>query len=376
MGPDPTFLLVDERADDRALAALSLRRVFPGSKITEVGDAIAFAEALAGSTHDVIISELDLSWGSGDQVLAAARRRNPDCLTFLFSAAAAARVAATSLPLNLDGHLCKDSSGYLRLPDAVQAAMDAAAARRELAGARISEELASRARTLERSNQELEQVTYALSHDMQEPLQLVARHARLLADRYKTRLDREAETLLNHLVGSTARMQEMIDAVLDYARVGSDGRRPEAIDLGGLVDGVLAGMQPVLAAAGAIVDRQPLPTVSASRRQLEQLFRNLIGNAVKFRGAETPRIRIAASDVGPLWRVTVSDNGIGIDPADLPRLFRMFRRLHTREEFPGTGIGLAICKRIVEAHGGTITVESARGKGASFHVNLPKEPPP
>lgn len=371
MGAEPRILLVDEQADDRALAVVCLRQMFPAAPVAEVGGAVEFAEVLAGASYDLVVCELTLSWGSGTQVLAAVKRRNPHCLTFLFTNAPIEAITAAGLPLNLDGHLRKDSHGYLRLPQAIRDAMAVAAARR--AHAPLDEELSNRARALERTNQELEQIAYALSHDLQEPLQLIGRHARFLVDRYRSRLDNDAEKFLHHLVDSAARMQTMIDGVLDYSRIGNLGLQLQAVDLGDVVEEAVGNLQPVIAAAGGAVVKRSLPAVNADRRQMVQLFHNLIGNAVKFRGSEPPRIEISAADRGADWCIAVADNGIGIDPADTQRIFGMFQRLHTREEYPGTGVGLAICKRIVESHGGNITVESAAGRGTTFYVTFPKQ---
>jgi len=233
--------------------------------------------------------------------------------------------------------------------------------------------LSNKARALERTNEELEQIAYALSHDLQEPLQLMARNARYLSDRYRGRLEGDAERFLGHLIDSATRMQAMIEGVLNFSRLGPKGLQMQPLSLQDIVAEVVNNMQPVLAAADAEVAYEGLPTLAADRRQMLQLFQNLIGNAVKFRGAEPPRVRITATETDKDWRIAVTDNGIGLDPADRGRIFGMFQRLHTQEEYPGTGIGLAMCKRIVEAHGGEIAVESARGRGATFTVTLPKQ---
>ena len=165
----------------------------------------------------------------------------------------------------------------------------------------------------------------------------------------------------------------MIEGVLKFSRLGPKGLRVEPTNLQDVVAEVVDNMRPVLASAEAEVSFDGLPTVNADRRQMLQLFQNLIGNAIKFRGAAAPRIRISARETENDWRISISDNGIGLDPADRGRIFGMFQRLHTQEEYPGTGIGLAMCKRIAEAHGGDITVDSARGRGATFTVILPKQ---
>ena len=200
----------------------------------------------------------------------------------------------------------------------------------------------------------------------------MARNARYLSDRYRGKLESDAERFLGHLIDSASRMQAMIEGVLNFSRIGPKGLQMQPLSLQDVVAEVVNNMQPVLAAADAEVAYDGLPTLAADRRQMLQLFQNLIGNAIKFRGAEPPRVRITATETDKDWRIAVADNGIGLDPADRGRIFGMFQRLHTQEEYPGTGIGLAMCKRIVEAHGGEIAVESARGRGATFSVTLPK----
>lgn len=226
---------------------------------------------------------------------------------------------------------------------------------------------------LRRSNEELEQLAYAVSHDLREPVQLIDRQARLLADRYHSQLDEEAQRFLGHLVDSTGRMNEMIQGVLEYSRVGSRSRELRPLDFNAVVQEALRNLGPVVEAAGADIQVEPLPSVVADQRQMVQLFQNLIGNAIKFRGERPPRVRIAATERGGEWVFAVQDNGIGIDPAQVDRIFGMFQRLHTAEEYPGTGIGLAMCKRIVDRHGGRIQVRSQPGQGSTFLVALPKQ---
>lgn len=501
------ILLVDEHDDDRALASLTLRHFLEDADVIEVGEAIGFAEELAGDAFDVIVADSKLSWGSGTQVVALARKFCPDTLGFLLTDASVESVADQGFPLRIDGFFRKDSRGYMNLPAAVSAALSDRKAGvqqaahsggprldalpvgifsldgegrirsanpallgtlatpasprllgrvmesffqsderrrtfRELIASRrhirefdaeierpdghrgwvrvtatpanggasdqdayegvvqditefmpsgdrgsakahelehsnqeleqIACALSNKARTLERTNEELEQIAYALSHDLQEPLQLMARNARYLSDRYRGKLEGDAERFLGHLIDSASRMQIMIEGVLNFSRLGPKGLQMQPLDLQDVVGEVVNNMQPVLSAADAEVVYHDLPTVNADRRQMLQLFQNLIGNAIKFRGTEALRVRVTATETPKEWRVAVTDNGIGLDPADRGRIFGMFQRLHTQEEYPGTGIGLAMCKRIAEAHGGEIAVDSARGRGATFTVTLPK----
>jgi PAS domain S-box-containing protein len=236
---------------------------------------------------------------------------------------------------------------------------------------RAEQELAARARELARSNAELEQFAYIASHDLQEPLRMVASFTQLLARRYKGRLDADADEFIGYAVDGANRMQAMINDLLEYSRVDRRGRPPAPTDLDTVLDHVLENLRPTIAEAGATVTRDPLPTAPADDVQLGRLFQNLIGNALKFRGAAPPRVHVGAERAGAEWIISVRDNGIGIDPKYFDRIFILFQRLHGRGQYPGTGIGLAICKKIVERHGGRIWVESEPGRGACFRFTLP-----
>lgn len=202
---------------------------------------------------------------------------------------------------------------------------------------------------------------------------MVASFGQLLARRYKGRLDTDADEFIEYMVEGVTRMQAMINDLLAYSRVTTRGGSFEPTDSAAGVARVLRSLQPAIEENSAMVTHDLLPTVVADATQLEQLFQNLIGNAIKFHGDEPPRVHISARQEGAEWVFSVRDNGIGIDPEYADRIFAIFQRLHTREEYPGTGIGLAICKRIVERHGGRIWVESELGRGATFYFAMPVE---
>ncbi len=237
-----------------------------------------------------------------------------------------------------------------------------------------AEALRRRTADLERSNAELQQFAYVASHDLQEPLRMVASYTQLLARRYRGKLDADADEFIAYAVDGATRMQQLINDLLTYSRVGTRQLTPKPTDCGALVATVLADLAFALEESGAEVVHGDLPTVLADPRQLHQLFLNLIGNAVKFRGERRPRVEIGAERDGQQWRFWVRDNGIGIDPQYADRIFVIFQRLHTRADYPGTGIGLAICKRIVERHGGRIWFESTPGEGTTFFFTLPALP--
>ena len=226
---------------------------------------------------------------------------------------------------------------------------------------------------LARSNKELEQFAYVASHDLQEPLRMVASYVQLLARRYKGKLDQDADDFIGFAVDGAARMQRLIEDLLTFSRVGTRGKAFAPVDCGAVLKEALANLELVIAESGAVVDYDPLPTVSADGVQLMQLFQNLIDNAIKFRGEAPPRVHLSAVGEGKDWVFSVRDNGIGIDPRYFDRIFIVFQRLHAGHKYRGTGIGLAVCKKIVERHGGRIWVESRPGQGATFFFTLPKE---
>ncbi len=253
--------------------------------------------------------------------------------------------------------------GLLLIAVAVDLALIARMTRRlqELVGeARMAEEL-------RRSNQELEQFAFVASHDLQEPLRKIVAYCQLFERTYRGKLDDKADELIAVIVSGGARMSELIKDLLDYARVGTQGRPFEPTDTAAALRRVLAALEESIRESGAEVLCEGLPTVSSDPTQMGQLLQNLVANAIKFRGDKPPRVRVSARRQGRQWRFCVRDNGIGIDPRYQDRVFDMFKRLNPRSKYPGTGIGLAICKKIVERHGGRIWIESAPGEGAAFY---------
>ena len=236
---------------------------------------------------------------------------------------------------------------------------------------RAEETLKEKTEELARSNRELEQFAYVASHDLQEPLRMVTNYVQLLARRYKGKLDSDADDFINFAVDGALRMWKLINDLLAYSRVGMRAKELEATDCETVFSQTLDNLRVAIEENEAVVTHTPLPTVKGDHLQLGQLFQNLIGNAIKFRGDEPPRVHLSAKRNGSGWTFSVRDNGIGIAPEYAERIFVIFQRLHGREEYPGTGIGLALCKKIVERHGGRIWVESEVGKGATFYFTLP-----
>ncbi len=238
---------------------------------------------------------------------------------------------------------------------------------------RAEEALSKYSLDLARSNAELERFAYVASHDLQEPLRMVSSYTQLLSRRYKGKLDANADEFIGYAVDGASRMQKLINDLLALSRVGTQARPSEPVETGAILRRVLSDMQGTIEAAGATVTSpDEMPTVLADGTQIGQLFQNLVGNALKFKAAEPTRVDISVERVdGDFWRFAFKDNGIGIEPQYFERIFVIFQRLHGKELYPGTGIGLAICKKIVERHGGKLWVESQPGQGATFLFTLP-----
>jgi len=256
------------------------------------------------------------------------------------------------------------------------------------------EALGRKAEELARSNRELEQFAYVASHDLQEPLRMIASYTQLLERRYRDKLDKDAGEFIQYAVEGATRMQVLINDLLNYSRLGTRGKPFAPTECNEVLSRALENLKIAIQDAGASVSHAPLPTVLGDGTQLIQLFQNLISNAIKFRGKAAPRVEIGATpgvgpapvdqksrmhakgvaqeSGGPEWVFWVRDNGIGIEEQYFERIFVIFQRLHTREQYPGTGIGLAICKKIVERHSGRMWVESAPGRGTTFFFTIPQ----
>jgi len=234
------------------------------------------------------------------------------------------------------------------------------------------EALLRRTEALARSNAELEQFAYVASHDLQEPLRMVASYTQLLAKRYRGKLDADADDFIEFAVDGAKRMQELITDLLAYARIGKRGQEFRTTSSEAALSAALQNLAAAIRESDAAIRSGPLPPVWADPVQLQQIFQNLLGNAVKFRHSRQPEIQVSGEESGAEWHFRVADNGIGIDPQHADRIFQLFQRLHTREQYPGTGIGLPICKRIAERHGGRIWVESQPGQGTTFHFTISK----
>jgi two-component system, sensor histidine kinase and response regulator len=225
---------------------------------------------------------------------------------------------------------------------------------------------------LARSNKELEQFAYVASHDLQEPLRMISAYTQLLSKKYSNDLDKEAMEFMGFTVNGVSRMQALVSDLLEYSRVGRGNKELMPIDCDDILENVLNTFGTKIEESKAVITHELLPNVVGDELQFFQLFQNLIGNALKFRGDRDPRIAISAEEEGDYWIFSVKDNGIGIESNYSDRIFLIFQRLHSHDAYPGTGIGLAICKKIVEHHGGKIWFESQPGVGSTFYFTIPR----
>jgi PAS domain S-box-containing protein len=484
----PPVLLVDDNPDDRDLAQLVLAGAFGEVTLEPVTDAGVLTRALTSRRFGIVITEFELEWIDGSEVVRLVREVRPDCAVVLFTAAPSDSVVEQAIRLGVDAFVPKSSAGFSQLPFAVRSALYRAR-RRALGSAkdapyrRIFEELSSgafvaassgeileanpamaeilgydtpedvtrrsidqlfvnreaadrwraglesretlnhidtelvrsdgnpvrvrinarwvegelpgtrqllgtayvieaepaadvkkewRSEELARSNEELEQMVYVVSHDLQQPLNVVSRFLDLISERDGDRLSESGRDYLEHTINAAANLQRMVDAVLRYSRIDTKEQQFQAVDLNRVRDKVLRMLGDEIQEIEAKITSDELPAVMADETQMEQLFQNLLGNALKFHSDRPPVIHIESDGQREEWVLAFGDNGIGIDPKSSDRIFLMFQRLHTQEEYPGTGIGLAVCKRIVTRHGGRIWVESQPGVGSTFFVALPR----
>jgi light-regulated signal transduction histidine kinase (bacteriophytochrome) len=351
--------LEDEPADVE-LALRTLRR----ADLEAIGDvaqtAQEFTELVRNNSYDVILADYKLPGWNGMESVEILRREGQDVPVILVSGALGELTAVDCIKQGAADYVLKDH--LARLPESV---------RRAIREKRLREDHRQSQEDLARSNQELEQFAYVASHDLQEPLRMVATYTQLLAERYRGRLDADADKYIHYAVDGALRMQKLVQDLLAFSRVGRHGLALESTDCNEVLQVALINLAAATRESGAVVEHTQLPVVVADGSQLVQVFQNLIGNAIKFRGSEPPVIRVSAEASGKEWIFSVADNGIGIAAEHAENVFVIFRRLHTRSEYPGNGIGLSICKKIIEQHEGRIWVESAPGQGSTFKFTLP-----
>jgi len=382
--PQPGQLRVLHVEDDELDAELVARALQNGGfsiSVVVVQTKEGFEQHLHSHKPDVVIADYKLPQWKGIESLDILRREGLDIPLILVSGALGDVTAVECIKRGATDYVLKD--GLVRLPEAVRRALQE---KRLLRLRRQAEEdLARKVEELARSNAELEQFAYIASHDLQEPLRMVAAYTQLLGERYRGKLDENADKFIGYACEGAARMQTLIQDLLAFSRVGRNGARRIQVDCDALMQEILLTLGPAIAESGAVVAHGPLPAVWADRSQLAQVFQNLIANAIKFRGKEAPEISVTAeksndsksndATLEDQWVFTISDNGIGIAPEYAENIFVVFQRLHTRTEYPGNGIGLAICKKIIEHYGGKIWVEAQLGHGSTFKFTLPGNAP-
>jgi signal transduction histidine kinase len=357
VGPRPHVLWADDNVDMRHYIRRLLAERY---EVRAVGDGVAALTAARERRPDLVLTDVMMPGLDGHGLLRALRA-DPllkSVPVILLSARAGEEALVAGLATGADDYIVKPFSAR-ELLARIHTHLELARTRREWAT------------KLERANKDLEQFAYIASHDLQEPLRMVRSYVQLLETEYKGRLGPDADTYIHYAVDGAARMQALINDLLALSHLDSEGTPLAPVDAGEALTAALGDLRLVVAESGAVVTAGELPVVLADGNQLRLVFQNLVANAVKFRRPGEPlSVRVSAEREGPAWVFSVQDDGIGIEPRHAERVFRMFQRLHSRADYPGTGIGLAICKKIVERAGGRIWVDSDIGKGSIFRFTL------
>jgi signal transduction histidine kinase len=364
--PKLQVLLVEHNPLDAALLLRALGSDGFDISSVLVQDEAGFTEALRANRAEIVLADYSLPNWKGMEALDVLRREGLDIPVIVVSGALGDVNAVECIKQGATNYVLKD--GLARLPEVVRRALREKTERTWRRQA--EEDLARKVDELARSNADLEQFAYVASHDLQEPLRMVTAYTQLLAERYHGKLDENADKFIAYASEGAQRMQVLIHDLLAFSRVGGK-EACESIDCNTAMKEVLQALAAAIQESGAVVSHGDLPAVWADRTQVAQVLQNLIGNALKFRGKEPPLVAVQAEKTGELWQFSVSDNGIGIAPEYAESVFIVFQRLHGRSDYPGNGIGLAICKKIVEHNGGKIWVESKAGSGSTFKFTLP-----
>jgi len=374
LAPQPSelrVLHVEDNELDAELVAQALRKGGFSVSVVVVQAEAEFERQLRLRRPDVVIADYNLPQWNGMEALDVLRRAGLDIPLILVSGALGDVTAVECIKRGATDYVLKD--GLARLPEAVRRALQE---KRLLRLRRQAEEdLARKAEELARSNADLEQFAYIASHDLQEPLRMVVAYTQLLSERYKGKLDENADKFLGYASEGAQRMQVLIRDLLAFSRVGRQDAVSGSVDCNAVMAEVLQSLASTVEESGAVVTHGALPDVWADRTQVAQVLQNLIQNAIKFRSKEALVVSVQAEKADQNWLFSVRDNGIGIAPEYAESIFVVFQRLHARDEYAGNGMGLAICKKIVERYGGRIWVESQAGSGSTFKFTLPAHGP-
>ena len=360
-------LLLEDNQLDAELVLRALRKQNFEVSARIVQDEAGFTQALHSHCPDIVLADFNLPSWTGMAALDVLRREGLDIPMILVSGAVGDMTAVDCIKRGATDYVLKD--GLARLPEAVRRALEEKQLRQSRRQA--EEDLARKVEELARSNADLEQFAYVASHDLQEPLRMVTAYTQLLAERYRGKLDAEADKFIGYASEGAMRMQVLIQDLLAFSRVGRAESSDANIDCNVVMEEVLQTLSAAVRESSAVISYSRLPQIQGDRTQLGQVFQNLIANAIKFRGKEPPKISVQAENKDEQWCFEVSDNGIGVAPESAGKIFEVFHRLNARTEYPGNGIGLAICKKIIERCGGRIWVESQSGSGSSFKFTLP-----
>lgn len=357
------LLLVEGDPADVELVLLALRKDGFDISSDVVQTAEEFRLRIQATAYDLILADYNLPQWSGMEALALLRRENLDVPLIVVTGNLGEEKAVECVKRGATDCVLKDH--LARLPTSV---------RRALEEKRLRKQRRQSEQELARSNAELEQFAYVASHDLQEPLRMIANYTQLLAERYRGRLDEQADKYIAYSVDGATRMQALIQDLLKFSRLGKGDIETRTTDCRAVVEQAVKNLQAAILESGAAVNWNGLPVVMGDAGQLTQVFQNLIANAIKFHGADTPMIQIDSEQREHDWVLSVSDNGIGIPSESWQDVFVIFRRLHTRTEYAGNGVGLSICKKIIERHGGKIWIEAQAKPGCHFKFTLPGEP--
>ncbi|MHB8216945.1 MAG: sensor histidine kinase [Candidatus Sulfotelmatobacter sp.] len=365
--PKLRALLVEDNQLDAELVLRALRKDSFEVSAVIVQDEAGFTEALRTHSPEIVLADYNLPNWTGMEALTVLRLQSLDIPMILVSGALGDVTAVECIKQGATDYVLKD--GLARLPEVVRRALKEKYER----GLRhqAEEKLAKKVDELARSNADLEQFAYVASHDLQEPLRMVAAYTQLLSERYKGKLDESADKFIGYASEGALRMQVLIQDLLAFSRVGRVDADYASVDCNAVMEEVRKSLASAIQESDAVLAHADLPAIWGNPTQMAQVFQNLIGNAIKFRGTKPPEIFVHAERAGQQWLFSVTDNGIGIAPEFAENIFVVFQRLHPRTEYSGNGIGLAICKKIVERLGGKIWVESQAGSGSTFKFTVP-----
>jgi len=364
-----SVLLLEDNSLDAELTLQELRNGGFNVSVDVAANPEEFTARLQSNQYHIVLADYNLPQWTGMEALQVLRSQNLDTPLILVTGSLGEETAVECLKQGATDYVLKDRIS--RLPSSVRRALEEKRLRQVHKDA--ERDLAQKVEELARSNAELEQLAYVASHDLQEPLRMVSSYTQLLAKRYQGRLDSDADKFIAYAVDGANRMQRLIQDLLTYSRVGQAQKELVETSNEAALQNALINLSQAIAESSAIITYDSLRPVVMSEIQLTQLFQNLVGNAIKYHGPEIPRIRISCSTKEKELTFSVRDNGLGIARQHYDRIFVMFQRLHARDEFSGTGIGLAISKKIVERHGGRLWVQSEPGKGSTFSFSLPEQ---